>query len=99
MDPKELEQRGHLAEEDQDSVRPAVPRIALLNEPLRHHDGDGSLTAESTSELGEDREVGVQPNPIQSTNAQRGERPLVLGASELALDSGPATVEGSTRRR
>jgi hypothetical protein len=34
MDPKELEQRGHLAEEDQDSVRPAVPRIALLNEPL-----------------------------------------------------------------
>ena len=26
----------------------------MLNEPLRHHDGDGALTAESASELGED---------------------------------------------
>ena len=71
MDPKELEQRGRLAEEDQDSVRPAVPRITLLNEPLRHHDGDGSLTAESTSELGEDREVGVKPDPLDSPDTER----------------------------
>jgi hypothetical protein len=62
MDPKELEQREHLAEEDADSIRRAVSRITLLNEPLRHHESDGSLTAESTGELGEDREVGVQPD-------------------------------------
>jgi hypothetical protein len=29
--------------------------------------------------------VGVQPNPVQSTDAQRSERPIVLEASELAL--------------
>jgi hypothetical protein len=27
----------------------------------------------------------VQPNPVQSTNAQRGERPFVLQAAEPAL--------------
>ena len=68
MDPKELEERRNAAEEEADSLRRAVPRITLLNEPLRHHEGDGSLAAESTGELGEDRQVGLQPNPVQSTD-------------------------------
>jgi len=71
MDPKELEKREHLAQNDADSVRHAVPRITLLNVPLRHHDGDGALTAESARELGEDGQIGVQPNPIQTAHAER----------------------------
>jgi hypothetical protein len=58
----------------------------LLNAPLRHHQADGSLPAERAGELGEDRQIGVQPDPIQSTNAARSERPFVLEASELALN-------------
>ena len=59
MGPKELEERRRTAEEQADSVKRAVPRITLLNEPLRHHEGDGSLTADSAGELGEDGQVGV----------------------------------------
>jgi hypothetical protein len=55
MDPKELEQRRRAAEEEADNVRRAVPRITLLNEPLRHHEADGSLSAERPREPGEDR--------------------------------------------
>jgi hypothetical protein len=50
VDPKELEERRHAAEEQADRLKQAVPRITLLNEPLRHHEGDGSLSAESASE-------------------------------------------------
>jgi hypothetical protein len=44
--------------------------------------------------LGEDRQIGVQPNPIQTTDVQRSERPIVLEAPELALDGGTAAVQG-----
>ena len=44
----------------------------------------GSRSTERAGELGEDRQIGVQPNPIQSTDAKWRERPLVLEASELA---------------
>jgi hypothetical protein len=54
VDPKELDERRHAAEEAADGLRRAVPRITLLNEPLRHHEGDGSLSAESAVELAED---------------------------------------------
>jgi hypothetical protein len=66
VDPKELAERQRLAQEEADSVKRAVPRIAVLNKPLRHHDGDGALTAESAGELGEDGQVGMKPDPIQS---------------------------------
>jgi hypothetical protein len=36
--------------------------------------------------LGEDREIGVEPDPIQPTDAQRSERPLVRETTELALN-------------
>ena len=59
MDPNEHEEQRRAAEEQADSVKRAVPRITLLNEPLRHHEGDGSLSADSAGELGEDGQVGV----------------------------------------
>ena len=71
MDPKELEARRHAAEQEADNLKRAAPRITLLNEPLRHHEPDGSLSAESAGELGEDDRLGVQPNPIEPSDAQR----------------------------
>ena len=59
MDPKEHEERRRDAEEKADSEKRTVPRITLLNEPLRHHEGDGSLTADSAGELGEDGRADV----------------------------------------
>jgi hypothetical protein len=46
----------------------------------------GSRSAERAGELGEDRRVGVQPDAIQTTDAERKQRPLMLEAAELALD-------------
>ena len=71
MDRQELDDRQRFAEEEADSLKRAVPRITVLNEPLRHHEGDGALTTQSTSQLGEDGQFGVQPNPIQSPDAKR----------------------------
>jgi hypothetical protein len=45
------------------------------------------------SQLGEDRQIGVQPNAVQSAHAKRRERPLVLETPELTLDASAATVE------
>jgi hypothetical protein len=50
VDPEELEERRRAAEEQADWLKQAVPRITLLNEPLRHHEGDGSLSAECARE-------------------------------------------------
>ena len=71
MDPKELEERRRASEEEADSLKRAAPQITLLNEPLRHHEDDGSLTAESTGEFDEDGQVGMQPNPVQAPDAER----------------------------
>ena len=54
MDPKEQERRA-ADEEVADNRMRVVPRITLLNAPLRHHEEDGSIPAESAEELGEDR--------------------------------------------
>jgi phage baseplate assembly protein W len=86
VDPKELEERRRVAAKVADSLRRAVPRITLLNAPLRHHEADGSLPVELAGERGEDRQIGVPPDPIQSTDTGRSERPFVLEASELALN-------------
>ena len=50
MDRKELDERRGVAEEGAASLKRAVPRIRLLNEPLRHHEPDGSLSADRASE-------------------------------------------------
>jgi hypothetical protein len=59
VDPKELEERRRAAKDEADSVKRAIPRITLLNEPLRHHEGDGSLSADSVGELADDDQGGV----------------------------------------
>jgi hypothetical protein len=59
VDRQELEERRRAAEEEADSLKRAVPRITLLNEPLRHHESDGSLSAENAREPGEDRQHGM----------------------------------------
>jgi hypothetical protein len=56
MEPKEPEQRRRAAEEDADSLKQAVPRIPLLNEPLRHHEDDGSRSTDIAEEPDEDRQ-------------------------------------------
>jgi hypothetical protein len=55
MDPKELEEPRAGDEEVADNRKRAVPRITILNAPLRHHENDGSIPAESAEELDEDR--------------------------------------------
>ena len=59
MDPKEVEERRRDAEEQAVRLKQAVPRIPLLNEPLRHHEGDGALSAESAREPRESRQDPV----------------------------------------
>ena len=58
MDPKELDDRRGTAARGADSVKRDLPRITLLNEPLRHHEGDGSLSAAGARELDEEGQVG-----------------------------------------
>ena len=43
---------------------------------------------ERASELGEDRHVGMQPDPIQATNAKRCQRPFMRAAANCALKLG-----------
>jgi hypothetical protein len=71
MDRQELEERRLVAEQEAAEFRRAVPRITLLNAPLRHHDSDGALTAEGAGELGEDRQIGVQPASYDVTSGVR----------------------------
>jgi hypothetical protein len=71
VDPKDLEERRHAAEQEADNLKRAAPRITLLNEPLRHHEPDGSLSAESAGELGADDHLDAQANPIEPPDAQR----------------------------
>src|SRR4051794_9208043 len=52
-----------------------------------------SRAVERAGELGEDRQVGVEPYPVDPANPERCERPVVLEASELALDCGAPLVE------
>jgi hypothetical protein len=77
VDLEELNERQRAAHEDADSVKRAVPRIALLNEPLRHYERDGSRPTERAGELGEDRQGGLESNPLQSPDAKRSQRPIV----------------------
>ena len=68
MDAHELAERERLAAEEADRVKRDLPRIRV--ETLSS-DGDGASPTESAGELGEDRQVGVKPNPIQSPDAER----------------------------
>jgi hypothetical protein len=41
----------------------------------------------------------MEPNTIQSANAEGSQSPFMLQAAELALDSGATTVQGGEARR
>jgi hypothetical protein len=58
VDPKELDDRRSTAEREAASVKRDLPRITLLNEPLRHHEGDGSLSAAGARELDKEGPAG-----------------------------------------
>ena len=47
--------------------------------------GDDATAREGAGEFGEDRQIGVQPNPVQPTDAEGHKRPFVLEATELPL--------------
>jgi hypothetical protein len=68
VDPHELAERGRLADEEADRVKRALPRIHV--ETLSG-DRDGASPTESAGELGEDGLLGVQPDPIQSPDAEQ----------------------------
>ena len=48
------------------------PPTASLNEPVRG-EPDGSRPTERARELGEDGQVGVQPDPLDATDTQRSQ--------------------------
>jgi hypothetical protein len=68
MDPRELAMRERLAQEQADRLKRALPRIHV--EPLS---GERNVTrfGKRKHKFREDDHVGVKPDPIQSTNAER----------------------------
>ena len=40
--------------------------------------GDVIRSGESARQLGEDRQVGMEPHPLDSSHAEREQRPLIL---------------------
>lgn len=45
-------------------------------------------SGERASELGEDRQVGMEPDPIRATNAKRCQRPFYASCGDRALKLG-----------
>ena len=44
-------------------------------------------------QFGENRQVGMEPHPLDPSHAQREQRPLILEPPELALDGATTSVE------
>jgi hypothetical protein len=68
MDPHELQERQRLAEEGAEEVKRDLPRIRV-EEP--RSDGDNASPTDSAGALDEDRLVGMEPNVIKPTDAER----------------------------
>ena len=62
MDRRELDKRREAAQRDAAGLKPAAPRIRLLNTPP-HRNLDG--------ELGEDHDVDMEPDRDPGPNARR----------------------------
>lgn len=58
---------------------------------------DDSCPGERAGELGEDRQIGEQPDPIQATYAERQQCLFVLEPSKLALDGAGSRSLRQTR--
>ena len=97
MDHEEFERRAMAAAHDhagwvRRNLAEAAAALDALDGALRG-ERYGSRSTERAGELGEDRQVGVKPNPIQTTDAERQQRPLMLEAAELPLDGAARAVE------
>ena len=73
-------------------------RRYLLGTPTRltgslSRERNGPRSGKSLRESSEHHEVSVERDPLKPTNAKWGKPVLVLEPTELALDSGAATVE------
>jgi hypothetical protein len=55
-------------------------RRKVRNSPKTRLGGErnGTRFGKRTRQLGEDREVGVQPDPLKATDTERQQRPLML---------------------
>jgi len=62
-------------------------------------EGNGSRPGEGAGELREHGEVGVKLDTLKPTDAQGEQCPLVLQATELALNGGAALVELAPAQR
>jgi hypothetical protein len=90
-----------MAETVDDVNKRAAERVAKsreLRERLRR-ERYGARPGERAGKLGENRQIGMQPNTLQATDAERGQRPLMLEAAELPLDRPTRTVELRGARR
>ncbi len=85
--PRSPDGRGGLVEPLESSRLPCVrlPRYPTKVSRLRR-DRSGTRSTECAGQLGEDRQVGMEPDPLDPAHAEREQRPLVLQASELPLD-------------
>jgi len=45
----------------------------------------GACSTERARQLGEDRQIGMEPNPLDPSHAEGEKRPLILEPAELAL--------------
>ena len=76
------------------SAAPNARAFARLKRYRRlRREWSGARSREWGGKLREDRHVGVQRDPLASTNAARQQRPLLLQAPEPALDSRALGVE------
>ncbi len=60
--------------------------------------GCGSLTGERGSELGENREVGMEPDPLYPSHAEREQRPRFNRPNSRSTEARPGAGEAMTPR-
>jgi hypothetical protein len=77
------------------------PPVISLIWPLQTLSSErcGPRSGESLRESRKHHKIGVEHNPLQATDAKRGQAVLVLEPTELALDRTAPTVEGTLLRR
>jgi hypothetical protein len=76
--------------------------VRLYDEPTRicnvcglRREENGSRSGERAGEPREDSEIGVERDPLDTAHAERAKSPLVLQASELALDAPASAVQAA----
>jgi hypothetical protein len=83
------------------AARPSAVALPWVRQrtAMRQVHGPRPRPRKRDRQLGQDRQVGMKPDPIQPTNQQRQHRPLMLEPSKLALDGAPRAVQLPTPLR